>query len=99
MAGTVIGGQRAAESNKKKDPDFYKRIGSIGGKNGTKGGFYGDKERARKCGASGGTLSKRGYKYIKTENGFNIYIEKESGMTRVFPVNVVKRTKRNLWPF
>ena len=39
MAGTKIGGLRAAATNKKRDPDFYKKIGSAGGKKGTTGGF------------------------------------------------------------
>lgn len=31
MAGTKIGGQRARDKNLKKDPDFYKKLGKIGG--------------------------------------------------------------------
>lgn len=32
MSGTLIGGQKAAQMNKAKDPDFYRKIGSKGGK-------------------------------------------------------------------
>ncbi len=64
MAGTKTGGEAAANTNKKKyGPDFYARIGAMGGKKGTKGGFAAGKEgreRARKFGAIGGRLSRRG---------------------------------------
>ena len=39
MAGTKAGGQKAAAKNLANDPDFYKRIGSKGGRNGNTGGF------------------------------------------------------------
>lgn len=61
MAGTKIGAQRAAETTKlKHGADFYKRIGSIGGKNSNTGGFYANRELAKKAGAKGGSISRRG---------------------------------------
>lgn len=39
MSGTRAGGLAAAKKNLKNDPNFYKKIGAIGGKNGTTGGF------------------------------------------------------------
>ena len=39
MAGTIAGGIKAAAKIKERDPDFYTRIGSKGGKNGNTGGF------------------------------------------------------------
>lgn len=63
MAGTKKGGRLAAEKNLKlHGPDFYARIGALGGQRGTKGGFAAGKEgreRARKYGAIGGRLSRR----------------------------------------
>lgn len=60
MAGTKVGGLRAAQTNKAKHgEDFYKRIGAIGGKKGTTGGFYANRELARIAGAIGGRKSKR----------------------------------------
>lgn len=59
MAGTKIGGQKAAARNLANDPDFYRRIGSIGGKNSTTGGFAANRELARIAGAKGGRISKR----------------------------------------
>lgn len=69
MAGTVIGGQKAAARNKAKHgADFYAKIGAKGGKKGNTGGFASDKkgadgltgrERARKAGSVGGRLSRR----------------------------------------
>lgn len=60
MAGTKLGGKRAAETNKKiHGEDFYKRIGAIGGKKGTTGGFFANRELARRAGAKGGKISRR----------------------------------------
>lgn len=61
MAGTAIGGQKAAATNKAKyGKDFYARIGSMGGKLGHTGGFAADRELARKAGRIGGRISRRG---------------------------------------
>lgn len=35
MAGTVLGGKKAAATNLANDPEFYRKIGSVGGKKGT----------------------------------------------------------------
>lgn len=61
MAGTRTGGAPAAKTNKTKyGADFYARIGAIGGKKGRTGGFFQDRELARRAGALGGRKSKRG---------------------------------------
>lgn len=70
MSGTLQGGKKAAETNKRKyGKDYYARIGQRGGKNGHDGGFASDivgkdgmtgPERAKKCGAIGGKISRRG---------------------------------------
>ena len=60
MSGTAKGGLLAAEENKKKHgADFYKRIGAKGGKRGHTGGFYANRELARKAGSIGGRISRR----------------------------------------
>ena len=61
MAGTISGGKLAAQKNLEKNPNFYKEIGSTGGKNGkgSKKGFAANPELARKCGALGGSISRR----------------------------------------
>lgn len=59
MAGTVAGGKAAAKANLAKDPDFYKKIGAIGGKKGTTGGFYANRELASIAGRKGGQISRR----------------------------------------
>lgn len=59
MAGTVTGGKKAAQKNLRKDPDFYSKIGKIGGKNGRTGGFAANPELARIAGAKGGRISRR----------------------------------------
>jgi len=60
MAGSTIGGKRAANTNKiKYGDDFYKRIGAMGGRRGRTGGFYGNPELARIAGTKGGRISRR----------------------------------------
>lgn len=61
MAGTKEGGRKAAITNKMKyGDDFYKEIGTTGGRNGHTGGFAANPELARIAGAKGGRISKRG---------------------------------------
>jgi general stress protein YciG len=60
MAGTINGGKTAAATNKAKyGKDFYARIGAMGGKKGTTGGFAANRELARVAGAKGGRISRR----------------------------------------
>jgi len=60
MAGTKAGGQRAALTNRQRHgADFYARIGAVGGKRGTTGGFAANRELARIAGAKGGRISRR----------------------------------------
>ena len=84
MAGTKAGGLKARETNLKLHGiDFYKRIGSMGGKAGdpSKKGFASNIERAKKAGAKGGKISKRGpAKKHKAEADGN------AGTTRIFEV-------------
>jgi len=61
MAGNRAGGIKSAEANKKRyGKDFYRNIGRIGGRNGHTGGFAANPELARRAGAIGGKISKRG---------------------------------------
>lgn len=61
MGGTIAGGRAAAATNKRKyGEDFYRKIGAKGGQNGRTGGFYANRELARKAGAMGGRISRRG---------------------------------------
>lgn len=39
--------------------DFYAKIGAMGGRNGTTGGFYANRALARSAGTLGGTISRR----------------------------------------
>lgn len=60
MAGNKSGGAKAAATNKLKyGEDFYDRIGRIGGRNGTTGGFAANRELARIAGKKGGQISRR----------------------------------------
>lgn len=67
MVGTKAGGLKASKTNKERHgDDFYKRIGTIGGRSGNTGGFYNNPELARKAGAKGGAKSVRG-ESVKTK--------------------------------
>lgn len=59
MAGSRETGLKAARTNKKKDPDFYKKIGAMGGRASNWGGFSADRELARRAGRKGGLKSRR----------------------------------------
>jgi general stress protein YciG len=60
MAGTRVGGQRAAATNKARHgKNFYALIGAKGGKLGKTGGFYANRELARAAGRKGGLISRR----------------------------------------
>ncbi len=93
MAGTVIGGAKARETNLKNDPDHYRRIGAIRGKLSKSGGFASQKtspdgrtgqDRAKAAGSIGGKRSKRGHKFIKHENGVNYYTCNITGQLRKY---------------
>lgn len=61
MAGTPVGGAKAAATNKTKyGRDFYARIGAMGGRAGHTGGFYANRDLARNAGRKGGLKSRRG---------------------------------------
>jgi len=63
MSGTVQGGKRAAEKNKAcHGPDFYARIGAMGGRKSKNGGFAANRELAKEAGRKGGMISRRGKK-------------------------------------
>ena len=76
MSGTKVGGQKAGKTNKERHgADFYKRIGSIGGKASNTGGFASEKigkdgltgrQRASLVGAIGGFKSKRVKKEVES---------------------------------
>lgn len=62
MPGTKEGGIKARKTNYERNgKDFYKRIGSLGGRvSGIKKGFALNLELAVKAGRKGGRISKRG---------------------------------------
>lgn len=70
MSGTKEGGAKAAKTNRQRHGrEFYVRIGRMGGKKSTTGGFASTNvgkdgmtgyERARIAGAKGGAMSRRG---------------------------------------
>jgi general stress protein YciG len=72
MSGTKLGGALAAQTNKQKtsisllgktvqieEGSMYKVIGAVGGRLGRTGGFYANRELARKAGKKGGYTSSK----------------------------------------
>lgn len=60
MPGTKEGGLKAAQKNMQRHGrDFYARIGAVGGRKGTTGGFAANRELARIAGRKGGMISRR----------------------------------------
>lgn len=60
MPGTKSGAAKAVQTNKELyGEDFYAKIGAKGGKLGRTGGFYANRELARRAGAKGGRKSSR----------------------------------------
>ncbi len=60
MPGTKMGGLKAAETNRKRyGKTFYVRIGALGGKKSTGGGFAANPELAREAGRKGGQARKK----------------------------------------
>ena len=61
MAGTKVGGQKAAATNKQRyGLLFYQQIGKKGGEISRGGGFAYNRELARTAGSKGGKASHRG---------------------------------------
>lgn len=70
MAGTKLGGLKAAATNKRKHGNsFYAEIGRKGGRNGHTGGFAANPELARIAGKKGGQVSRRGKKAATVTGG------------------------------
>ena len=66
MSGTKIGGRKASTTNREKyGADFYKIIGAIGGRNGHTGGFAYNNALAIVAGSKGGSVSRRGLRFIE----------------------------------
>ena len=82
MAGNREGGIKSAKKILASDPDFYRKIGRIGGKKGTKGGFYADRNRASLPAKLGGKMSKRGHKLIKIDGNYAYYVINSTGATK-----------------
>lgn len=54
MAGTKLGAVKARDKNLAKDPDWYRKIGSVGGRACVSKGFGTNPELAREAGRKGG---------------------------------------------
>jgi len=73
------GGLIARDKLLARDPDYYSKIGTIGGKLGVKENLAENPDFAAKIGSQGGKRSKRGYKFIKETRYSWIYRRLSSG--------------------
>ncbi|MCL2038056.1 hypothetical protein FWG95_03580 [Candidatus Saccharibacteria bacterium] len=70
----MTGSKKAAATNQERHGEnFYATIGRKGGKNGTTGGFFANRELAREAGRKGGRISRRGP--AKTAKKINVVSE------------------------
>lgn len=89
MAGNVLGGMKAAKTNKERyGNDFYRRNGRKGGRNGHTGGFASNPELAKLAGARGGKISKRGGGYKKQIEAnadliTSMYVDEEKSIAEI----------------
>ena len=82
MSGTKHGGQKASRTNRERyGEDFYKKIGSIGGRNGHTGGFAYNPALAIVAGSKGGSKSKRGLKFLGMKGRKYMYEVERTGET------------------
>lgn len=80
MSGSKIGGKKASRTNRERyGEDFYKKIGSIGGRNGHTGGFTSNPALARVAGSKGGSKSRRGLKFLGMKRRKYMYEVKRTG--------------------
>lgn len=82
MSGTKIGGKKCAKANiERHGKDYYKRIGSKGGKAKTTKpkGFAANPALAKLAGHRAGSVSKRGYKLLRVEGEYGYYVCKATG--------------------
>lgn len=111
MSGTKAGGKKTYKSNiERHGKDFYAKIGKKGGQNSKNGGFASKKvgkdgltgaERAKKAGAIGGSISRRGpvksSKKKNTPKSVEAVRELRNKENTVFKLREVKtREKRGL---
>ena len=66
MAGTRAGGIKAARANLDRDPDFYKKIGHMGGSafSDKPKGFANNPQLAKEVGRRIGLRTRKGYKWL-----------------------------------
>lgn len=97
MSGTREGGALAAQTNKTKyGENFYKEIGSIGGKKKVPKGFaLMTPEKRKEAGRVGGTRSKRGASHRKDNMGEEATVSQG----RVLQNESNSGRKRSLWIF
>lgn len=86
MSATPEGNRKAIKATLSRNPDHFREIGAIGGRNGNTGGFYKDKKRAQRSGRIGGTIGKINHKYIETKDGYHYYTKLSTGDTVKYEV-------------
>lgn len=81
MSGTKIGAAKARDKILANNPNYYSELGAIGGKLGEKTYLRDNPEKARVIGQKGGSVSKRGHKFIKETSFYRFYTKVDTGET------------------
>jgi uncharacterized protein len=82
MGGTKTGGYKVREKLLAKDPDYYKKLGQLGGKKSRGGGFQKGDPKTVKSGSIGGSRSRRGLKLVKETKRSLIYLNNRGEKVR-----------------
>lgn len=76
----ATGGLKTAMTNKQKyGSEWYKKIGSNGGKAKVPKGFGKNESLASRAGRKAGTISKTGHKFIEIKDGYRYYVALDTG--------------------
>lgn len=84
LSNRQLGGLRASEKNKARNPKFYEEIGAMGGKLSEKTYLRNNRDVAVAFGKKGGSSSKKGHKLIRQDNYWRYYTETATGKEVAF---------------
>ena len=88
MSGTSTGGLKAAKTNKEKyGKDFYKIQGAKGGRVSCEKGFASNRDLAKNVASNAGSISKRGFKFIREVGSIRSNSDNKTGKITVFKYN------------
>jgi len=79
MGQTIKGARKSTKKILANNPNHFKEMGAIGGRNSNNGGVYNNPELAAQIGKIGGSKSRRGLKLVKETRTHLYYVSKTTG--------------------